>query len=73
MPFVSTPEWFGHRKGLQEGIRTSLDIKFGEAGLALMPEIERIDEPEQLQIVLRAIKDARTPDDLRKLWTAPQS
>lgn len=68
MPFVSTPEWVGHKKGLLEGIKSSLDIKFGEAGLALIPEIERIEEPEQLQVVLRAIKGASSPEELRQLW-----
>ncbi|HKI31331.1 MAG TPA: hypothetical protein VKA46_05655 [Gemmataceae bacterium] len=69
MPFVSTPQWYGRKEGLVEGIKTSLDIKFGDAGLALMPEIERIEEPEQLQVVLRAIKEASSPDDLRRFWT----
>jgi hypothetical protein len=72
MPFVSTPEWVGRKRGLLEGIKSSLDIKFGDAGLALMPEIERIEEPEQLQVVLRAIKGASSVEELRRLW-APQT
>jgi hypothetical protein len=68
MPFISTPEWVGRMDGLLQGIRASLDIKFGEAGLALMPEIERLEEPDQLQVVLRAIKGASSPEELRQLW-----
>ncbi len=72
MPFISTPEWVGRMDGMLKGIRSSLDIKFGEAGLRLMPEIEAIDEFEKLEAILDAIKATSSPDELRRFW-APQS
>ena len=73
MPFVSTPEWVYWKRGLLKGIKEALDIKFGDAGLALLPEIEQhCEEPEQLEAVLNAMKAANSPDELRPLW-APQS
>lgn len=48
MPFVSTPERVGLREGMKEGIEPALKIKFGDAALKLMPEIDNIHELAQL-------------------------
>jgi hypothetical protein len=69
MPFISTPEWVGQRRGVLKGIRAMLKMKFGESGLALLPEIERIDELEKLEAILDLIETTATPDELRRLWT----
>jgi len=69
MPFITTPEWFGLQQGLSQGIETSLELKFGEAGLRLMPEIREVDEIEKLREILHAIKTAESPEDLRRIWT----
>ena len=76
MPFVTTPERIGIKKGLAqglregrlEGIQLALKIKFGEAGLQLMPEIAKIEDPGILQKVVQAIETAATPEDLRQIW-----
>ena len=68
MPFVTTPERVGIRKGLREGIQEMLEFRFGEEGLRLMPEIRNIHDEEQLETVLKAIKTVASPDDLRPLW-----
>ncbi len=49
MPFVSTPERVGLREGMKEGIEPALKIKFGDAALKLMPEIDNIHELAQLR------------------------
>lgn len=73
MPFMTTPERVGLRKGLRAGIKSSLEIKFGPDGLALVPEIEQIHDIALLESVLDAIKTAEKPDDLRRLWASTPS
>ena len=68
MPFITTPEKVGRREGLLRGIRPLLKMKFGEAGLKLLPEIEHIYEYEKLEAIVDAIETAGTPEDLRKVW-----
>jgi len=54
----------GIRQGLLEGITALIELKFGEPGLRLLPEISRIDDTERL----RQIKDAiRVSPDLKDL------
>jgi hypothetical protein len=72
MPFMTTPERVGRREGLWKGIRVCLKLKFGEAGLVLMPEIEQVYELDQLETILDSIESAAKPENLRRLWT-PQS
>jgi hypothetical protein len=69
MPFITTPERIGLEKGLLEGIEVSLKIKFGAAGLELMPEIRELQDHEVLRTVLQAIETAANPDALRRVWT----
>ena len=80
MPFITTPERIGREEGLAEGlakgrtegrtegIETALELKFGEAGLGLMPEIQAIADDAKLGAILRAIRTAASPDDLRRVW-----
>ncbi len=74
MPYVSTPERVGMRRGLAQGcllgIEQLLEFKFGEDGLRLMPEIREIHDEERLEAILKAIKTVSAPDDLRQLWTS---
>ncbi len=51
----------GRVQGLRDGIQLALDLKFGAAGVALMPDIARIHDPDLLAAVLAAIKPAATP------------
>ncbi len=68
MPFIDIVERARMEKGLIEGIEVSLELKFGEEGLKLLPEIRQIQDHEALRKILRAIKTAASPDELRRVW-----
>jgi len=72
MPFISTPERIGARRGLSQGlcrgIEATLKVKFGEPGLQLMPEIRQIKDNEKLEAILDAVGTAATPEELRRIW-----
>ncbi|HKI31796.1 MAG TPA: hypothetical protein VKA46_08000 [Gemmataceae bacterium] len=70
MPFISTPEWVGIRRGLLEGIEWGLDMKFGAEGLKVMTEIRDIHDLEKLRAIGKGIKSAATPDDVRRVMAS---
>jgi hypothetical protein len=57
----------GEEKGLLQGIESVLEVRFGPAGLALLPDVRQVTDLKVLQAVLQASKTARTPEDLRPL------
>jgi hypothetical protein len=77
MPFIDIAERTGIEKGLKqgrgegllEGLELALEVKFGEAGKQLMPEIRRLQDPEVLRKVVQAIKTATTVDEVRRAWS----
>jgi hypothetical protein len=71
MPYITSFEKLGRVKGMLEGIEAILDLRFGEAGLQLLPEIRRILDYEQMQKILQVCKSAESPDDIRPLLTPP--
>lgn len=58
----------GTRSGLLTGIEVALDLKFGAAGLALLPEIRAIPDVALLEAVLSAIRGASSVDELRAVY-----
>ncbi len=76
MPYISTAERVGLARGRTEGlsegriegIETALELKFGELGLQLLPEIRQIEDKDKLEAILRSIKTAASPEDLRRIW-----
>jgi hypothetical protein len=68
MPFVSSIEKIGMRKGLQEGIEKCLQLRFGAEGLKLLPEIKQILDVDVLRAILDAITTANTAEELRRIW-----
>lgn len=80
MPLISTAERVGREQGLAEGltigmrqsllegVAVALDLKFAAAGLALLPEIREIEDVDLLHQILGAIKQAESPEALRRLW-----
>jgi hypothetical protein len=49
----------GVQQGLLEGIEALLEIKFGERGLKLVPEIGKIEDTDRLRRIKEAIKVSR--------------
>ena len=72
MAYVTSWERIGEErgevKGLVQGLAVALDLKFGAAGIALVPELEQITDPEVLQRVAARIKTAASIDDLRQVY-----
>jgi flagellar biosynthesis/type III secretory pathway protein FliH len=57
----------GRREALLKGIELVLKLKFGAAGLQLMPDLRNQADLAVLQKVFDAIEPAAAPDDLRRL------
>lgn len=84
MPYVTSFERVGIKKGLQQGrveglqqglrkgflsaIEFGLDLKFGAAGLALLKEIRQIEAIAMLQEIQNALRTATTLDELRRVY-----
>ena len=65
MPFITTPERVGRCDGICLGIKTILRMKFGEIGLQLMPEIEKLWEEKQFQAILDSLETATSLEEVR--------
>jgi hypothetical protein len=76
MPFITSVERVAREEGRQEGRReellagleVALELKFGAAGLALLPEIKQIAQVDRLKAIQQALRGAATPEELRRLW-----
>ena len=60
----------GIREGLLTGIEVALEIRFGDQGLRLLPEIAQIQDVNVLRTVHRGIAHTKTIDDLRTFYTS---
>ncbi len=58
----------GRREGLLAGIELALEVKFGTAGLALVPEIAAIPDSATLTAVRDAIRTASSPAEVRRVY-----
>jgi hypothetical protein len=67
VPFVTSFERYGIRKGLCEGIEAMLRYRFHEEGLPLMPEIRKIYEEDKLREILNSLETAENVDAVRRL------
>lgn len=56
------------RAGLLTGIEVALDLKFGAAGLALLPEVRAIWDVTLLEAVLNSIRGAANVEELRAVY-----
>ena len=76
MPYVTSAELIGIEKGMEKGmekgilvgIEAMLDVKFGAAGLQLLPEIESIQDAQKLEAVIRGLRSAKSIEEARELW-----
>ena len=56
----------GIQQGLLEGIAALIEIKFGQSGLKLLPEIDKIANTDRLRQIKEVIKAAREVQELEK-------
>ena len=59
----------GLRKGLLSGIALGLKLRFGEAGLQLLPEIRALEAVEQLDAIQAALETVGTLEELRQFYS----
>ncbi len=57
----------GERRGIISGIELDLEVKFGEEGLQLMPQISQITDLEQLKVIQRGVKTVNSLEELQRL------
>ena len=57
----------GERRGIISGIELDLEVKFGEEGLHLMPQISQITDLEQLKVIQRGVKTVNSLEELQRL------
>jgi len=55
-------------EGLHKAIELGLELKFGAAGLELLPEIHQITQVALLEVLQEALKTAPTPAAIRHLY-----
>ncbi len=77
MPYLSNIERRGLERGIEQGIEVgrllgkiemALELKFGELGLNLMPEISQIRDTEQLTAIKTALKTVETLEEIRGIY-----
>jgi predicted transposase YdaD len=54
----------GEVQGIVLSIRTSLEAKFGNEGLELMPQISQFSDLQRLQAILRSVVLANTVEEI---------
>ncbi len=73
MPYVTEYERSARREGIRIGIEAILQMRFGDEGLKLMPEIRGAHEEDCLLAILDAVKTGASLEEVRRLWTPPSS
>jgi hypothetical protein len=68
MPFIDIFDRIAIEKALLQGIEVALDVKFGAQGLELMPEIREIRDHVLLRKILKRIRTASSPAEVRRVW-----
>jgi hypothetical protein len=61
----------GLRNGLLAGIELALELRFGQQGLQILPEIAQLTDLAVIQALYERLKTANTLDELRQVYTNP--
>ncbi len=72
MPFITTPERYGIRKGMLMTIERLLLAKFGEEGVQLLPEIEALDDADKYLLMHDAVFTAANLEEIHRAIGARQ-
>ena len=67
MPYVTSVERIGERKGLCEGIAAAFEMRFGKPDKAFLQEIQAVYDAAKLRKVLRALTTGKTLEQIRRL------
>ena len=54
---------------MQRGVEVALELKFGAAGLALLPLVRAVQHVEVLRAVQESVRTAGSPAEVRSLLT----
>jgi len=72
MRYVTSIERIGHKRGLKEGfkaaVRQALEVRFGEAGLALISEVEALDDESLIRRINEALIRGSSLEQIRRIW-----
>lgn len=83
MSYVTNAERYLYRKGMKEGmeqeqqatlrgllngVKMGLQLKFGAKGLELLSEIRKIDDVDTLYAIQEAIVDVESPSELQRVY-----
>ncbi len=72
MPYVTSGERIGIEKGVKQGIlkgiEAVLEVKFGNEGNSLLPEISQIQDVDVLEAILNGIKTKNTLEEIRAIY-----
>ncbi len=79
MPYISSIERIGIQQGIEqsqqqmrqillESLELLLELKFGNEGLAILPEISPLQDVEQLRAIQAELKTATTVEELRRIY-----
>ncbi len=66
MPFISTPERVGIRRGIRQAIEGLMRLRFGDEGLSLMPQLDANYDADMLLGIHQAIAAAANMDEVRR-------
>jgi hypothetical protein len=66
VPFVTTPERVGIRRGLRRAIEILLRARFGEPGVSLMTQVNGIHNAEQLLAIVELLATAIRLEEVSK-------
>ena len=59
-------------RGLLDGIKPGLELRFGLDGLQLLPEITPIEDVGVLNAVQEALRSVARPEELRRFYAADE-
>lgn len=57
----------GELRGILSSIEINLELKFGDNGLQLMPQINQINDLERLKAILRNVVTANNIEELQQV------
>ncbi len=82
MPYISSVERIGIQKGLEQGLEQGLikglligielvlELKFGAAGLELLPEICALADSQVIEAIYNTLRTASTVDEVRQVYAS---